>query len=138
MNQEECVISAAGIADNVHAIETCRPRPDTPATRQSEHDADTLKPKKRTGRSRRNPNIFKRAGKNSVAAFNAASQMPPLKWQDAMVWLGMQHDIRQMIFTTATAAGVIVFDQDAGRWRGCGVSPDTNTIKTKEAQCMCQ
>ena len=138
MNQEECVISAAGIAGNVHAIETCRPRPDTPATRQSEHDADTLKPKKRTGRSRRNPNIFKRAGKNSVAAAETARNMPAMAWHDAMVWLGMQHDIRQMIFTTATAAGVIVFDQDAGCWRGCNVSPDTDAVKTKEAQCTCQ
>ncbi len=72
------------------------------------------KPKKRTGRSRRNPNIFKRVGKNSVAAFNAASQMPPLKWQDAMVWLGMQHDIRQMIFTAASSAKAIVSDNTTG------------------------
>ena len=89
-------------------------------------NSQVIKPKKRTGRSRRNPNIFKRVGKNSVAAFNAASQMPPLKWQDAMVWLGMQHDIRQMIFTLASSAKAIVSDNTTGCWSGCGVNPDAD------------
>ena len=90
------------------------------------------KTKRRSGRSRRSPNIFKRAGKNSVAAAEAARNMPVLAWQDAMVWLGMQHDIRQMIFTAATTAGVIVFAQNAGQWRGCNVNPDTDAVKIRE------
>lgn len=133
MNQETCVNSAAGVADNVHAAQTpCWPRPDNPSTRQSEHGADTLKSKKRTGRSRRSPNIFKRVGKNSVAAAEAAGNMPALAWQDAMSWLGAQHDICQLIFTMATTAHVIVYDERTGCWRGCNVCPDTIPVKTKE------
>jgi hypothetical protein len=83
---------------------------------------------------RQSLNLFERGGHYGPLATHAAANMPPLTWEESLVWLCAAPGVKQLVFNAATAAGVIAYDKTTARWHGCEVNPSIDAVNTKEQQ----